>query len=262
MVKLVVSDIDGTLFDTDRRLPPDFDYVIERLKELGIYFVLASGRTYKTILRDFEKYKDYISFICDNGACIVCGGKVVYESILSHSDMCKAVTACDGIPGLEVSLCGVRSSYHVITPENANSEVIRYHAHYTAVDSLLNVDDDIYKIAIFDKNEAMLNSMPRLKNIFGDRFTMQVSGKYWMDIMHTGTDKGYALKFIQNRLGISVGETMAFGDYYNDIPMLRRAEYGFVMANAGEDIKQYGKYIAESNKRHGVTRALRSFFGI
>ncbi|MBA8981726.1 hydroxymethylpyrimidine pyrophosphatase-like HAD family hydrolase [Clostridium saccharobutylicum] len=51
-------------------------------------------------------------------------------------------------------------------------------------------------------------------------------------------------------------ETMVFGDYYNDIEMLKQSDYSFVMKNAPEDMKQYGKYEAASNVEQGVLRAI------
>ena len=62
-----------------------------------------------------------------------------------------------------------------------------------------------------------------------------------------------------NTYNVSREETMVFGDYYNDIEMLKKAEYSFVMENAPEDMKQYGKYIAASNTEAGVLRAILEY---
>ncbi|SFU82563.1 haloacid dehalogenase-like hydrolase [Clostridium sp. DSM 8431] len=52
---------------------------------------------------------------------------------------------------------------------------------------------------------------------------------------------------------------MVFGDFYNDVEMLKKAYYSFVMENANEDMKQYGNFIAESNKNHGVLKAINKY---
>ena len=54
-------------------------------------------------------------------------------------------------------------------------------------------------------------------------------------------------------------ETMVFGDFYNDIEMLQRAYYSFVMENANEDMKQYGNFIAKSNTENGVITAIEKY---
>jgi len=86
-----------------------------------------------------------------------------------------------------------------------------------------------------------------------------VSGKHWVDINNKGVNKGIALEEIQKSLNISYEETMAFGDFYNDISMLEKAYYSFVMENANEDMKQYGNFIAESNVNNGVLKAIEKY---
>ena len=53
--------------------------------------------------------------------------------------------------------------------------------------------------------------------------------------------------------------TLAFGDYYNDIELLRHAKYSFVMENANKDMRQYGRYIAKSNNENGVLEAVKEY---
>ena len=52
---------------------------------------------------------------------------------------------------------------------------------------------------------------------------------------------------------------MAFGDFYNDVDLLNSAGFSFVMKNANEDMKKYGKYIADDNNSGGVTKAIRKY---
>ena len=52
---------------------------------------------------------------------------------------------------------------------------------------------------------------------------------------------------------------MVFGDFYNDIEMLGKAKFSFVMENANEDMKQYGNYIAKSNRDYGVIKAIEEY---
>ena len=93
-----------------------------------------------------------------------------------------------------------------------------------------------------------------------DRFGMFISGKNWMDIMVKGINKGAALAKVQKALGILPEETLAFGDYYNDIELLEQASYGFVMKNAVEDMKKNAKYITpHTNNENGVMEVVRKF---
>ena len=92
-----------------------------------------------------------------------------------------------------------------------------------------------------------------------DELNIVVSGDVWLDAMNPTTNKGTALRFLQHLLGITPDETMAFGDFYNDIEMLKRSSYSFVMKNANDDMQRYGKYLAESNDHSGVTKAIRQY---
>ena len=77
--------------------------------------------------------------------------------------------------------------------------------------------------------------------------------------MNKKVNKGAALEKIQKDENISYEETMVFGDFYNDIEMLGKAKFSFVMENANEDMKQYGNYIAKSNRDYGVIKAIEEY---
>lgn len=75
MIRLIASDLDGTLLNSQRQLPKDFFSVIDRLNQLGVLFIAASGRSYPTLRRDFAPHSDELCFISDNGARIAEHGK-------------------------------------------------------------------------------------------------------------------------------------------------------------------------------------------
>ena len=77
--------------------------------------------------------------------------------------------------------------------------------------------------------------------------------------MNQGINKGSALADIKRRFGSTTDQTMAFGDFYNDIDLLNEAKYSYVMANANDDMKQYGNFTAESNSEYGVTKAISAY---
>lgn len=89
-----------------------------------------------------------------------------------------------------------------------------------------------------------------------------VSGQVWVDIMGTTADKGHALADLQREMGISPEQTMAFGDYGNDIEMLRRAQWSYAMADAHPDVKAVARFVAPSNDDAGVTRTIREVLGL
>ena len=261
MIKLIATDMDGTLLDDEKRLPPDFSEVMDRLKRHDIRFTIASGRSYSALTPIFEPYSEKMSFICDNGAFIVQNGKEEFISSIASETVSRIVRICrDKIPEAYPVLCGRRGIYAAGGFSlHSEKELGFYYNSRQICDDLANTGDDIFKIAIYDENDPKTCSYPVLDKIFGKELTLVVSGHLWMDIMNPGINKGAALNTIQKSLGISKKETMAFGDFYNDIDLLAQAEYSYVMDNANDDMKLHGKYIAGSNNSGGVTRAIKQY---
>ena len=86
MIKLIASDMDGTLLDDEKNLPPNFYNVIDKLFEKKIRFAVASGRSFAALKPLFNKYLDDLTFICDNGAYIYDKGKLAYVSVIPKKD--------------------------------------------------------------------------------------------------------------------------------------------------------------------------------
>lgn len=259
MIKLIATDMDGTLLDENGKLPKNFFETLHKLNEQNIKFVVASGRPYVTLRENFKPYSDELSFICDNGAYIVEPGRKPIISIIDKNDVNAIINVAKDIPNSSVILCGTKATYLKECSKEMKSEIDKYYLNQEFVDDLTKVDDDIFKITICDFNDSSKNSFPILNPLFGNKYKLAVSGKVWVDINNKGINKGDALKEIQSNFDISYDETMAFGDFYNDIELLQAAGYSFVMKNANDDMKQYGKYIAESNTDNGVIKAIEEY---
>jgi hypothetical protein len=78
----------------------------------------------------------------------------------------------------------------------------------------------------------------------------------WLDIYNIGINKGKAVDMIQKKFGIKKEDTMIFGDYFNDIEMLKEGYHSYAMENAPQEIKDVANFIAKSNKDNGVLRII------
>ena len=94
MIKLIASDMDGSLLTDKNELPPDFFSILDRLHQRGIKFVVASGRSYCTLFDNFAPKSNDIDYIADNGTCVVESGKLTYENILNKSCVIDIVKSC------------------------------------------------------------------------------------------------------------------------------------------------------------------------
>ncbi len=260
MIRLIASDMDGTLLDDEKRLPKDFFSTLDALFERGITFAVSSGRTYSALEHLFpEEYVKRMSFICDNGACVVHKGEVIGCDLLSREIYEELVRFCERDGGFLLVACAKNGVYHLDMGEEFSDEVGRFYKYHTAVKSFLDIDDEFYKLAVCDMRGALLHGKPLLEAEFGDKLNVQASGEVWMDVMAGGVSKGRALKKLRQSLGVSREETMAFGDYFNDLDMLKAADWSFCMENGHEEIKKQCRFIAPSNNDDGVTRSIKKY---
>lgn len=260
MIKLIASDLDGTLLDSEKRLPPDFFDVLDELERRGIVFAVASGRTYSAADHLFpEEYRKKLVFICDNGACTYYGGKPAHIFPLDRPTYTELLDACGSIGGFRLVVCAEGGVYHLQYTDEFFGEVGRFYRNHYEIADLRAVDDTIFKLAVCDERGTYAHGKPELDKIFGERLNVQVSGEVWMDVMAAGVSKGAALKALQKRLGVTAAETMAFGDYFNDLDMLKCADWSFCPENGHEEIKKQCRYVCADCDSGGVTESIKRF---
>ncbi len=86
--------MDGTLITDKKEFPPDFFGILDELDKKGIRFAVASGRSFSSLKISFGDYAGRLDFICDNGACVISGGKAVSMSILDSARLAEMLELC------------------------------------------------------------------------------------------------------------------------------------------------------------------------
>ncbi|TRX71291.1 HAD family hydrolase [Carboxylicivirga sp. M1479] len=260
MVKMIVSDMDGTLLNSKKQLPGDFTEVYRMMQDAKIRFVVASGRQYYTLVDEFDHLKHDISFIAENGGFIDHDNQKLVVKSLDEMEMKPLVKSLLANEGANVVLCGAEGAYiQRGASDEFMTELIKYYARYSVVDDLLEVKDKILKIAVNHFDALEQEVYPNLLKNFGDRFQISTSSPIWLDVMATGINKGKAIERLQDDWDITPEETMVFGDYLNDLEMLQRAKYSYAMENAHPQIKEVARFEALSNDDNGVILAIRQY---
>lgn len=263
-IRLVVADMDGTLLDARGEVPDDMWPLLAQLRESGIVFAPASGRQYATLARLFERAIDGLAFIAENGTYVVRDGVEVSSDALDPAvvralvERLRALAVDPGNPrDLGVVVCGKRSAYIERTDAAFRAEADTYYATLAEVPDLLAIDDDVLKVAIYDFGDAETGTAPGLVD-FRATHQVVVSGRHWIDVMNQGVDKGVAVRRLQRDLGITPDETVAFGDYLNDLQMLDAATHSYAMANAHPEVIARARHLAPANTDAGVVTVLRA----
>lgn len=257
-IRLVVADMDGTLLDESGEVPSGFWPVLDRLHDLGVVFAPASGRQLATLRRQFAAHR-VDTYIAENGAMVVHDGVPVGVDTLEPDVVAGLIGTVRGLTaaGRDVAavVCGRERAWIERDDERFRPEADRYYASLGVTDDLMTTTDDVLKVAIYDFDDAETGTAPAF-----DRFraTHQVvtSGRHWVDVMNSHVNKGAALTLLQERLGIGADQTVAFGDYLNDLEMLDAATWSYAMANAHPLVLERARSQAPTNAEHGVVRVV------
>ncbi len=261
MIKLIATDLDGTLINgITRAIPQDLEEVWDRLNEKGIVFLAASGRDYNGAAQFFGPLADKMMFICDNGANIYDKGRLLETHPISREGVHTLLKMIDKIDNADPMLCGTKGTYVTAGSPAFMEKMAKHYSPLTWVDSLYDIDDDIFKVSVYDATgDIKGHTYDPLAAQIGENYTIHMSANIWVDIMDITADKGLAINRVQSMLKVTKEETMAFGDFYNDVPLLDQAGYAFVMANGTDDLKAKYPYQAASNNEDGVTKAIKEW---
>lgn len=238
LIKLVVSDIDGTLLPYGQTaLDPAVFAAVRELRRRGVLFCPASGRQYHSVRRLFDGLGDELLWLCENGAILYGRGPEDRAPILHRAPIPRetALELCREIldlPGCQILISGANVSYLC----RCTREYARYISENKGNRVALcgdpsEIDEDIVKISAYcpqGTGPYQQALVPR----WSGRLNGAVAGPDWLDF--TVADKGSGLLALCQALGVRPEETLAFGDNWNDAGMLDRAGTAYIMAGADQ----------------------------
>ncbi|OIJ99983.1 HAD family hydrolase [Streptomyces sp. MUSC 14] len=264
-IRLIVTDMDGTLLDDAKRMPDGLWPMLAELRRRGVLFSPASGRQYATLARQFDEAAEGMVFIAENGTYVVRDGVELSSDTLDTSVAARIVRKVRGLvaDGVDVGavVCGKRAAYVERTDEAFLADVRRYYVEHRVVEDITAVDDDVIKVALIDFGSAEHTTAPALAE-FAETHQVVVSSEHWVDVMNRTANKGTALRGLQRALGVTPAQTMVFGDYLNDLEMLDAADWSFAMAGAHPEVVSRARHLAPSNNDNGVLRTISRVLGL
>ena len=259
MIKIIFSDMDGTLLTDENKLPDGFDELIAELKRRGVLFAPASGRQYASLLKSFPNYRDEFLFVAEGGTLVMYRGEEIFSHTMEPEIVRDVLATGATLDDIMCVWCGKMDSYILRDFDKPiyTADMDKYYTHRVAVDSWDEVDDTPIKIALYDRRgHAKENIFDKLEKFHGKLQVVQTID-WWVDVSATGANKGEAIKNVQRVLNVKPEECVAFGDYPNDYEMLQAVDYGFAMANAHPAVKEVAKFHTDSNNDAGVLKAIR-----
>ena len=238
MIRFIASDIDGTLLQNgETAISERFFSQARRLMDRGLALCAASGRQYSSLRSLFAPVAEGMYFLCENGAVVYGPGEeLLSKTVIDREislELCRDILA---IPACEVLISGTNMSY--LCPKTAEYvDHIRYFVgnNTTLLQKPEDMPEDFVKISAYYRPGAGVIE-PLLAPKWKEVFQVAVAGECWLDF--TLADKATGIRALCRHLGIDTEEVLAFGDNYNDIPMLDAVGHPYLMSSAVQELRQ------------------------
>ena len=269
-IKLILSDIDGTILDNNHQVDAHLRDTITELKKESIPFVLASARSPHgmfPIAQELNLGANPIA--CYNGALIVEGNKEHYQTLIEHglskADVKKIVALIKKqFPHISINFY---SGGDWIVEEidqwvQIEANITKESPDIRNFDTLLTDDSipiPIHKLLLIANAQAIQEFFTYLKRVNFEDASFYLSKDNYLEVTSQSVSKENALLEIAKYYDISLSQTMAIGDNYNDIPMLKLAGLGVAMANAPQAVKNEADIETVSNNDNGVSKVIENY---
>lgn len=235
MVRLIATDLDGTLLQRDGTMPEGAFEAIESLSAVGIRFAAASGRQLGNLKRLFAPVADKMDFVCENGAICAPNGQVT-DVIPMPQELALEVIDDIEQAGMNLLISGRHTCYVLNQNRTYTDDIIyRLRNTVTVVECLEQITEPMLKIS-GQIDEGLEAIAPHFLKKWASRLTATVSGHDWFDF--TAANKGMGLQVLMNKLGLEKEEVAAFGDNFNDESMLDSVGYPFLMEKADPRLRK------------------------
>ena len=265
MIRLVAFDLDGTLLGRDLVLSERVRTAVTAMQGRGIQGCIVTGRMFAATLPYVKELQFDAPVVCYQGAAIFDphSGRRLFERSLA-APITSDLIAFAAQRNLHLQL--YKDDRYFVLAENAASAL---YARLSGVAPIVVpslseafTDHAATKAVIVAQPLQAARIADELRAQFGARAYVTRSYPEFVEILNPDVDKGSALAFVAEYLGVPVGETMAIGDSWNDRPLLQAAGFGVAMGDAPEELRAVAQAVVGTVANDGVAEALDRYAGI
>ena len=286
MIKLIASDMDGTLLNSNHEISKENLQAIKKAEEMGVKFAISTGRMYEDVKPLLDECDLKCQCIVLNGGEYIDEEGKVLEGIYIGKKEAREIINMILKENIVAEIYTDKGLYTVNTKEEALMEVAyriiafnpetnfenaiklaETHPHFVNlkyiidIDEFLNSDIKIGKfVAFYNDEDTTIKVKNKLKCI-GE---LAITGTFTknIEINNKEAQKGFILAKVADKMGIKRDEVMVIGDSFNDYTMFTEFTESFAMENAVPEIKEIAKYITDTNDNNGVARAIYKILNI
>lgn len=280
MIKLIASDMDGTLLNEKHSIDKETVEAIKKAEEAGIVFAISTGREYDTVEPLLKENNIRCQCVLMNGAEYRDEDGNILEEINIDQKIATKIIQILQREKVSARIFTNKGIYTTDTKEEALKEMVyrtkSFNPEFTEeeaievakgmpyfvslkyisnLDEFLNSDMEIRKFVAFHNNIELINKM---KKIIGEIEGIAVSSSFRdnIEVTHITAQKGIILAKVSEKMGFKREEVMVLGDSFNDYSMFTEFTETVAMGNAIPEIKEIAKYITDTNNNLGVAKAI------
>lgn len=286
MIKVIASDMDGTLLNDDHQMAPETAEAVRRACESGIRFIITTGRNFSQAMEQLDGWDLTCDYILASGAEVRDSSRRLVSRIGMDLDLCEEIY--EELKKWPVSVIFATDSYdyRIGTPKQVEESMILqvqiFHLNMTreevvrtplyqrmkaktraisGMEELKEAQPAVYKIFLFSDDIAMLERLNRALSA-DRRIAVASSFVDNLEITDVRAQKGPVLKSYIESLGYTMDEVLVLGDSMNDYSMLSM-DFGatVAMGNAMPEVKKAAKYVTKTNEEAGVAYVINRLLG-
>jgi Cof subfamily protein (haloacid dehalogenase superfamily) len=257
-IRLVISDVDGTLVTRDKRLTPATLAAVDALRKRGVMFTITSSRPSFGMAALIKALDLQLPVGPFNGSCIVNPDlSVVQEHVIPPAAARQSLAL--------FKRWGIDAWIFTNSAWIAHRDDGKYvpHEQMTILTDPLMVEDDTPYldkackiVGVSADFELLARCETELQAELGAQAHAARSQDYYLDITPPAFDKGTFVAAMGARLGIPPQQTATIGDMQNDVPMFKTSGLSFAMGNASDAVKAYATHVTASNEDDGFAKAM------
>lgn len=253
-IRLICSDIDGTLLRSETELPDDIKQEIWELNSLGVTFTFSTGRVPYEVDHLFKDIPNDVPYVAGNGAIVKCGNELLVNHHYFAKPLKPLVEKYNELGVTVIFTVDEQERPYRLTPwTKANVGL------FPGLDT--PVDDSIWTVPLqrmffYHPDGKYLQECRKDLNQFNDKYAISFQNRKSIQIAPYGCTKASGIKILSQILGIPQDQILCIGDADNDLEMIRYAGIGVAVNNASEELKKAANYVTSLDCAEGVKEVM------
>jgi Cof subfamily protein (haloacid dehalogenase superfamily) len=257
-IRLLLSDVDGTLVRPDKSLSPRSVAAVHALHDAGILFAVTSGRPPRGMSMLVEPLALRTPLAAFNGGLVIDADMDVLEEHVIPDDVVEPTIRL--LESFELSVWVYRGAdWYVRDPDGPHvaREAHTVQFEPTVVESFDGVESGVAKIVgVSDDYDVVAAAADKAHEEFGEHVSASRSQPYYLDVTHPQANKGAVVTFLSDRYDVPTEEIATIGDMPNDVLMFAHSGLSIAMGNAHREVQRAARHVTTTNDDDGFANAV------